>query len=79
MICVSKAYLDSLVSNDKKEISTKGYSLVTVDHPSNTKRGVVCIYYKNSLGVHIIDIPNLPKSILCQVAINNNMSHVLAI
>ena len=33
----------------------KRYSLVRADHPSNLKRGGVCIYYKESLGVCIID------------------------
>ena len=46
----------------KKDISVKvvrAYSLVRADHSSNTKRGGVCIYYKQSVGVRIIDIPNL--------------------
>ena len=65
--------------NDEKDISIKGYSLVRVDHPSNTKWGGVCIYYKESLGVHIIDIPNLTESILCQITINNKMGFVLVV
>ena len=67
MICVSETYLDSSISNDEKDISIKGYSLVRADHPSNTKGGGTCIYYKESLGVRIIDIPNLIESILCQI------------
>ena len=71
--------LDSLISNDEKDISIKGYSLVRADHSSNTKRGGVCIYYKESLGVRIIDIPNLTESILCQITINNKTGYVLAV
>ena len=63
----------------KKDISIKGCSLVKADHPSNTKRGGVCIYYKESLGVCIINIPNLTESILCQVTINNKTGHVLVV
>ena len=29
----------------------EGYNLIRSDHPSNTKRGGVCIYYKESLVV----------------------------
>ena len=47
------------------------------DHPSNTKQGV-CIYYKESLGVCVIDIPNLTKSI-CQITINNKTGYVLVV
>ena len=79
MICVSETYLDSSVSNDEKDISIKGYSLVRADHPNNTKRGGVCIYYKKSLGVRIIDIPNLTESILCQITINNKTGYVLVV
>ena len=38
LICASETYLDSSISNDKKDISVKGYSLVRADHLSNTKR-----------------------------------------
>ena len=47
------------------------------DHPSNTKQGV-CIYYKESLGACVIDIPNLTKSI-CQITINNKTGYVLVV
>ena len=34
----------------------EGYNLIRSDHPSNTKRGGVCIYYKESLAVRLVDI-----------------------
>ena len=40
------------------------------DQPCKTKRGEVCIYYKEPQGIHIKDIPNLTESTLCQVTIN---------
>ena len=70
LICVSETYLDSSTANDGKDISIKGYSVVRADHPTNTKQGGVCIYYKESLSVRIIDISNLTESILCQITIN---------
>ena len=79
MICVSETYLDSPISNDEQDISIRGYSLVRADHPSNTKRGGVCTYDKESPGVCIIDIPNLTESILCQVTINNKTGYVLVV
>ena len=53
--------------------------MVRADHPSNTQRGGVCIYYKKSIGARIIDIPNLIESILCQIAINNKTGYVLVV
>ena len=43
-ICLSEAYLDSSVSDSLPKID--GYNLVRADHPNDTKRGEVCIYYK---------------------------------
>ena len=37
LICVSETYPNSSISNDEKDISVKGFSLVRADHPSNTK------------------------------------------
>ena len=44
LLCLSETYLDSSISNDEKDVSIKGYSLVRVDHPSNTERVGVYIY-----------------------------------
>ena len=43
MVCWSEAFLDSSISNDDKRIKIGGYLLLRVDHPSNTKKGGVCI------------------------------------
>ena len=59
MNCGSEIYLDCSISNHEKDILIKGYSLIRADDPGNTKGGGVCIYYKETLGAHIIDIPNL--------------------
>ena len=43
IVCWSETFLDSIISNDDKRIKTGGYLLLRVDHPSNTKKGGVCI------------------------------------
>ena len=53
---ISKTYLDSSVSLDDKDIAIEGYNIVRADHPSNQKKGGVCIYYKESLTVQLINI-----------------------
>ena len=60
-ICISETYLDSSVSLDDKDIATEGYNIVHADHPSNHKKGGVCIYYKESLAVQLININFLNK------------------
>ena len=44
VICISEAYLDSDTTDDDGNLKIEGYNLIRPDHPSNTKRGGVCIY-----------------------------------
>ena len=39
-----------------KNLEIVGYTLIRADHPSNTKRGGVCIYSKHSLAFRLLDI-----------------------
>ena len=39
------------VSNDDVRIRIEGYNPLRVDHPSNKKRGGVCMYYKEHLPI----------------------------
>ena len=33
-----------------------GYNIIRKNHPSNTKRGGICVYYKNTLPFKLINI-----------------------
>ena len=39
--------------------------ILGVDHPNNIKKGV-CIYYKESLGVHEVKLSNLSQYAICE-------------
>ena len=60
IICLTETFLDSTIDNDDDRISIPGYNLLRADHPSNTKRGGVCIYYKDHL-------PIIKRNDLCQL------------
>ena len=47
IICLSGKYLHSTVPLDDDELIILRYNLVRFDHPPNTKRGDVCLYYKH--------------------------------
>ena len=49
IICLSDTFLDSTVSQHDKNIMINGYSLLRADHSSNSKRGGVCLYFKEHL------------------------------
>ena len=45
ILCILETRLDSSVSKDGNALSIEGYSVIPVDHPSNTKRGGVSIMH----------------------------------
>ena len=54
----------------------EGYNLIRSDHPSNTKRGGVCICYKESLAVRLVDITSLPECLVCELTMQNKKGYV---
>ena len=77
-ICISETYFDSSIFDDDKIIQLGRCNLIRTDHPSNTRRGVVCIYYKESLGTKSLDVPCIIKCLLCEVSVQNKRGHVSA-
>ena len=51
-----KLFLDSSFESNGKDLTMEGYDLIRSHHPSNTKGGCVCIYYKWSLAVRIVNM-----------------------
>ena len=72
-ICISETYFDSSV------LDGDGYNLIRADHPSNAKRGGVCIYYKESLGVRVVKLSNLSQCIMCEVSVQNCKGYIGAV
>ena len=52
--CISETFLHSSVQERDKNIQTDRYNLLRADHLSNSKRGGVCIFYKETLGVRMV-------------------------
>ena len=63
-ICISETYLDSSVPTDDRDTLINGYNLIRADHPSNNKRGGVCIYYRESLAVQLVETNYLSDCLL---------------
>ena len=67
-MCLSETYLDS--STPSNIIDIQGYKLIRSDHPDNIKRGGVCIYYKESLPVRVINLPFFKEALLLEMCYN---------
>ena len=55
-ICLSETYLDSRIPFDDNNLEISGYNLKHSYHPSKSKRGGVCIYYKNFIPLRFSNI-----------------------
>ena len=68
---MSETFFDSSLPTDDKNLEIPGYGLIRADHPSNSKRGGVCVYYRNSLPLKILDIFYLQECIVFELKIGN--------
>ena len=64
-ICLSETYLDSLTPDNL--IDLEGYNLVRTGHLDNIKRGGLCIYYKESLAIRVINLPFFKEALLLEM------------
>ena len=68
IICISETFLNFTQSGNDPALKLKGYELIRSDHPSNTKRGGVCLYYKEHLPLQFCnDTSNLKECIVVQL------------
>ena len=73
IICLSETYLTSTSTADINDENLKipGYSMYCVNHPSNVKRGGVCIYYKTMLPLKVLSTNFPQECINFEVSIRN--------
>ena len=71
IICLSETFLDSTIPQNDENINIKGYSL-RADHPGNSKRGGVCLYYKEYLlFIARNDISCMQECLVTELSMNN--------
>ena len=55
IVCLSETHLNSGFPFDDDSLDILGYIMVRTDHPANSKRGSVCMWYKNCLPLKVLD------------------------
>ena len=63
ILSIFETFFDSSVQEEEKNIQLDGYGLLRTDHPSNSKQGGVCIFYKETLGVCIVKSSSLMNAL----------------
>ena len=69
IICLSETCFNSETSPDDDNLERSGYTVIRIDHPSNTKRRRICIYYKNTLPFKLVIIKYLQELITFEIRI----------
>ena len=76
IICLSETYLDSSIDDERLQMSE--YYLIRSDHPSNKKRGGICIYYKNFLSLQVTGVRLLEECITFDLIISKKIFSFVA-
>ena len=72
IICISETFLNSSIQNDDDRIKIDGYNLIRSDHPSDSKKGGVCIYYKEHISlIKRDDICTLDNCLVTEIRSQN--------
>ena len=70
-ICLSETYLTSTTDINDENVKIPRYIMYCADHPSDVKRGGVCIYYKTMLPLKVLSTNFLQECINFEVSIGN--------
>ena len=79
VICLSEAYLGSSIPSDDNDLEMPGYDLIRADHPSNSRRRGVCVFYRNSLPLKILDIFYLLECIVFELNTGNKFWKIVSL
>ena len=79
IVCLFETYLHSSFQVNNENLAIQGRDLVRYDQSTNSKRGGVCICYKNSLRLKIIDIQYLQECINFYLIIGKKVCHFIAL
>ena len=72
IVCLSETYFDSKTLPDDDNLDISGYNLVCFDHP-NSKRGGICIYYKEALPLRVVNVNYLNECIRFELKIGEEL------
>ena len=61
------------ISSVDKNLCLDGYKLIHADHPKIIKQGGVCIYYRETLPVKIVQLNYLPECLVCEINYNKKI------
>ena len=79
IICISESYLNFENFSSDDNLNITGYNMIRADHPSGNWRGGVCIYYKESLPIKMLNINYLQECICFDLKIGNKLCSITSL
>ena len=79
IICISESYLNSDTSSNDDNLNILGYNMSRADHPSGNQHGGVCIYYKESLPIKMLNINYLQECICFDLKIGSKLCTIVSL
>ena len=78
-ICLSETYLNHDTLSDKDNLRIPGYELMKVDHPSNQKRGGICICHKDVLPIKVNNVSCLKECLNFNLSVYGKQCNITLI
>ena len=80
IICVSETFLDSDFLEDDSRLDLQGYEMIRCDFPGNSKRGGVCVYYREDLPLKPrYDLSNLDQCLILEIRVKRSKCFVTCV
>ena len=79
IICLSETLLNSETLSNDENLSGPVYNPIRANHLSNTKRGGVCIYFKESLPLRLCNVSYLNECICFEIMISNKLCNFISL
>ena len=71
-ISISETFLNSSTDSEDDRLKIEGYNLIRSDHPSGSKKGGICVYYKEQIPlVRRDDLCTLSNCLVTEIRLEN--------
>ena len=78
IVYIPESYVNSDTSSNDDNLNISGYNMARNDHPSGNRRGRVCIYYKESLPIKMLNINYLQECICFDLKIGSKLCTIVS-
>ena len=78
VVYISETYLDSTTALHGENLAITVYNLLRAGHASNSKRDGVCVCYKSSLALRLINVHYLQECLIFEILIDGKSCNLIS-